>query len=108
MQVIHEAWLEAAEFLTRGMDLSRLSDGLESLRRAGPGGHFLTDDLTLQLMRQGEFFRQALFDFSGAPEGPSLLQRAHERVEELTADTASPLPEPMQEEVRRYFRDLRT
>ncbi|NPV47907.1 MAG: hypothetical protein HPY69_13180 [Armatimonadetes bacterium] len=108
MQVIHEAWLEAAEFLTRGMDLSRLSDGLESLGRAGPGGHFLTDDLTLQLMRQGEFFRQALFDFSGAPDGPSLLQRAHERVEELTADTASPLPEPVQEEVQRYFRDLRT
>jgi trimethylamine---corrinoid protein Co-methyltransferase len=105
MQVIHEAWLQAAGFLSRGMNTALLPEGLASLRRAGPGGHFVTDELTLQLMRGEEFFAGELFDLSGSTEGTPLLQRAHERVEKLTADTTSPLPETTQEALRRYFHD---
>ena len=47
-----------------------------------------------------------LFDTSGGYEqAPSILENAHRRVEEMTADFVSPVPEKIQEDLRRYFRN---
>ncbi|MFZ5917371.1 MAG: trimethylamine methyltransferase family protein [Chloroflexota bacterium] len=107
MMLIHTAWLEAARFLGRGLETDGLDEALESIRRAGPGGHYLADDLTLKNLRSDEFFHSALFDHSGhyGPH-PSLLERAHEQVEALVAGFESPLPGQVQEELRRTFSDL--
>jgi hypothetical protein len=44
---------------------------------------------------------------SGSYEkAPSILENAHRKVEELTADYKSPVPEKIQEDLRRYFHDL--
>lgn len=103
MMLIHAAWMEAARFLQRGIRFDGDRLGLESIRRTGPGGSYLMDDLTLTCLRQGEFFANPLFDHSGGAEtGEPLLARAHEQVERMTADVRSPLPEPVQEEIRRY------
>lgn len=104
MMVVHTAWLEAARFLGQGIDVGLLDAAVESIKRAGPGGHYLTDELTLQLLRSGEFFASDLFDHSGTcGPSPSLLERAHHRVEELVADFQSPVPGKVQEGLRRYF-----
>ena len=67
MMLIHSAWLAAARYLKRGIQVDELRLGVESLRRAGPGGSFMTDDLTVQLLRKGEFFANDLFDYAAAP-----------------------------------------
>lgn len=104
MMVIQEAWLDAAHYLARGIDTDDLHMGLESIRRAGPGGNYLMDDLTLRFLRGDEFFEHALFDYAvGARPSRSMLQRAHERVEEMLAEHGSPLPGAVQEQLCRYF-----
>ena len=107
MMVIHDAYLRAARFLARGIRTDEKRLAVESIEKVGPGGHFLTDDMTLELLRSDEFFRDDIFDFSGGYEGRRpLLERAHERVEELVADYQSPVPGGVQEGLRRYFHDL--
>jgi len=107
MMVIHEAWLQAARFLARGINTDDRHLGLASIQAAGPRGDFLTDDLTLELLRSDEFFQHDVFDLGGgyAP-GQSLLERAHDKVEQLVADFESPVPGDVQENLRRYFHDL--
>ena len=106
MMVIHVAWLEAAKFLNREINEEALGSAVESIKRAGPGGHYLADDLTLELLRSGEFFSNDLFDYSGSyGPHPSLLERAHQKVEEIVADFESPVPDKVQEDLRRYFHD---
>lgn len=104
MMVIHTAWLEAARFLQRGISFAEGRLGLESILRTGPGGNYLTDDLTLFCLRRGEFFSHPLFDHSGGAEASrSLLERAHEQVEAMVANAQSPLGGEVQEQIRRYF-----
>lgn len=106
MMVIHEAWLRAAEHLLRGIPMDETKLALDRLMAAGPGAHFLTDDLTLSLMGGDEFFQNDLFDVGGGYEdAPSMLERAHEKVAALTAECNSPLPGQVQETIRRYFHD---
>lgn len=106
MMVIQIAWLEAVKFLSRGIGMDMLDLAVESIKRGGPGRHFLTDDLTIKLLRSEEFFSNELFDYSGSyGPFPSLLERAHQKVEELVADFKSPVPENIQEDLRRYFYD---
>jgi trimethylamine--corrinoid protein Co-methyltransferase len=104
MMIIQTAWLEAAKFLTGGMNTEHLEAGLASIKRAGPGGHFLDDELTLELLRSKEFFGSDLLDMSGQEGAPSLLERAHEKVEAMIAGFESPVPETIRDDLRRYFR----
>ena len=94
-----------ARYLKRGIQVDELRLGVESLRRTGPGGSFMTDDLTVQLLRKGEFFANDLLDYAAetAVEGPSLLARAHAKVEQMVANPQSPHSEAVQENLHRYF-----
>jgi trimethylamine---corrinoid protein Co-methyltransferase len=104
MMIIQTAWLDAVRHLRRGIATDDLHLGLESIRGVGPGGNYLMDELTIRLLRSGEFFNHPLLDYSGGFEdGRSLLARAHERVEEMTAGYESPVPGKLQEDLRRYF-----
>jgi trimethylamine--corrinoid protein Co-methyltransferase len=107
MMVIQTAWLEAAKFLHRGIDEAGLGRAVESIKRVGPGGHYLADELTLKTLRTDEFFEQEIFDHTGAyGPYPSMLERAHERVEELVSDFENPLPGQVRDDLDRYFHDL--
>lgn len=104
MMIIQSEWFKAAEFLSRGINTSYLEEGIRSIKEQGPGGNFLVDDLTLKLLRSDEFFTGNLFDTSGGYEpASSILEKAHRKVEELTADYKSPVPEKIQEELKKYF-----
>jgi len=107
MMVIQEAWLDAARFLAQGLRTDPTRLGLDNLAAGGPGGEFLTDALTLEFCRGGEFFDNALFDYAGdAGAGRSMLERAHERVEALLAGYACPVPHDIQEGLARHFHDF--
>jgi trimethylamine:corrinoid methyltransferase-like protein len=105
--VIGSAWFEAAKYLTKGISLEYLTKGLDSIKAQKYGGHFLTEDLTVELLRSGEFFSSDIFDLSGGYRdgAPSMLEKAHEKVCELTADYVSPVPGDIQEKLCRYFSD---
>lgn len=106
MMIIQNEWLKAAEYLGAGIPMDDYHLGLDSLRETGPGGHFLTDRLTLELLHEKEFFASEIFDLVGGyHESLSMLERAHEKVEAMVADFESPLPGKVQEDLRRYFHD---
>jgi trimethylamine--corrinoid protein Co-methyltransferase len=107
MMLIHTAWLASSQYLQRGIRTDDLRLGVESIERAGPGGNFLMDDLTLRFLRSDEFFSHELLDYTGGsePNAPSLLARAHRRAEEIAAAARSPHSETMQERIRHYFAD---
>jgi trimethylamine--corrinoid protein Co-methyltransferase len=108
MMVIQAAWLEATRFLNRGIELDGLDAAVESIKRNGPGGHYLIDELTLELLRSDEFFAggDGIFDHSGTyGPYPSLLERAHEKVEQIIDGFRPVVPGSIQEGLRRYFYD---
>lgn len=107
MIVIQSEWLKVAKYLSRGINMEYLEEGIKSVKTQGHGGNFLIDDLTTRLLRSDEFFKSRLFDTSGGYEpSQSMLENAHEKVDELTADYKSPVPEKIQENLKRYFYDL--
>jgi len=107
MMVIQQAWLHAARHLARGIRTDDPLLGTASLERVGPGGQFLDDELTVGLMRSDEFFQDDMFDLSGGHgDGRPMLERAHERVEQLVAGYQPRVPGDIQEGLRRHFREL--
>jgi trimethylamine:corrinoid methyltransferase-like protein len=104
MMLIQTGWLAAAQQLVRGVSFDLFDVAAESIQRQGPGGNYLMDDLTLELLRSDEFFSDDLFDFSGGyEEGPSLLERAHARAEALVAAYEPGVPGRVQENLDRWF-----
>ena len=106
MMLIQDEYFRAAKFLRQGMRTDAEHLAIESAHRVGPRGEFMTDDLTLKYMRGGEFFANDLFDHTGTTEGgTSLFDRAHAKVQSMIADFQSPVPDDVQEGLRRFFRD---
>jgi trimethylamine--corrinoid protein Co-methyltransferase len=106
MMIIQNEWLNTADHLRRGIPLGEKHLALGNIADVGPGGHFFTDPLTLELLHSDEFFSGEILDTSGGyTESLSMLERAHDQVESMTAQCASPLPGHVQEELRRYFHD---
>lgn len=111
MMVIHSGWLEAARYLGRGIQVDEVRLCVANLDRVGSGGSFMTDDLTVQLLRGDEFFRSEVFDYASGAAAPevadpgclSLLERARAGVGKLGDGCQSPLQGRVQENIRRYF-----
>jgi len=107
MMVLQQAYLRAARHLARGIRTDGLRLATANLERVGPGGQFLDDDLTVELMRTDEFFQDDVFDLSGGHDaGKPMLARAHERVEQLVDGYQSRVPGDIQENLRRHFHGL--
>ena len=108
-QIIMQCGLiDMAEFLSRGVDLSNEKNGVASIERTGPGGNFLTDDLTLALLRDtDEFFSSPFIDLSGNSSEPefsrSMPNLAHQKVLDIQNSFTSQVPGKVQEEIKRFF-----
>jgi trimethylamine--corrinoid protein Co-methyltransferase len=98
--------VDMAEYLSRGVDLSDQKLALDSIAAVGPGGNFLTDPLTLELLRSDEFFESRHLDLSGGyvPEAPGLYEMAHREAERLVAEYQPAVPEKIQQAIRAHFR----
>jgi len=109
MVVIHSDLLRLIGRLRLGVEVSDKMLGTDAIIQAGPGGHFLEDPLTLEMLRSGEFFTGGCFDRTGerSPNRfeDSLLARAHRRVEELLATHVPAVPEEVVEAVHRWAAD---
>jgi trimethylamine--corrinoid protein Co-methyltransferase len=106
-QIVMQCGLaDMVEYVARGIDVGDPKLGFESLLRVGPGGNFLTDDLTLGLLRSGEFFDSPLVDLTGGytDQSPGMLEIAHRKVVELVDNYRPTVPEKVREAIGRFFR----
>ena len=106
-QIIMQCGLaDMAEFVTRGVDTSDRKLAVDSLARVGPGGNFLTDDLTLEELRSGEFFDSPYVDLTGGytQDAPGMAEIAHQEAEELVAGYQPTVPEKVQDAIRGFFK----
>lgn len=99
--VIDDHLLQMVNRFLRGVDSSDEMWAIKEIAQVGPGGSFLTEPLTLKLMRSGEMYISPLVNME-EDRGPSMVERAHERVQEILSTHRSPVPEPVIEELRRY------
>lgn len=106
MMLIQDAYRQAAKFLQDGIRTDAKHLAADAIKQVGPGGHYMTDELTLEYMRGGEFFQSDLFDLSGElADEPSMTERAHAKVTEMLEQAESPLPGNLQDALKRHFHD---
>lgn len=108
MMILQSEWLKASKFLSKGLKTEKYEEAAESICKNGYGENYIMDDLTIKYLREKEFYNQIndVLDMIGSYEDmPSALENAHKRVEEITADFKSPMPDDIQEEIKKYFYD---
>lgn len=103
--VLQCSMADQAEYVSRGVSLTDRELGLDSIRAAGPGGNFLTDGLTIEYLRAGQFFTTPYFDYSGGyRESPGALAMAHETANALVANHRPAVSEKIRQDLQEYFR----
>lgn len=98
--------IDMCEYLTRGVDMSDEKLGYDSIKEAGPGGNYLTDNLTMELLNSDEFFKSPVFDMSGGYHGAGrgMYEIAHEKANQLVSNYKPTVPEKVRTAVREFFR----
>ena len=101
--VLHHDVVEMLERFRRGIDVSDESLAVDSIIAAGPRGNFLEAPLTLKHLRTDENFYASSYEVcAGGGDVKTMLDRAHERAEDLIASHKPAVNETRVDEVRRY------
>ncbi len=82
--VIDRDLLMAVRRFAQGVDTSEWARAKDVILSVPHGGTFLMEDHTLERLHGSEYVYPDLFNRAG-PEGRSMLERAHERVDEMLA-----------------------
>jgi trimethylamine:corrinoid methyltransferase-like protein len=99
------SFLDAVKYITDELTLDNLDECIESFKKQGHGGDFLTDDLTLQNIRSNEFFQNELFDyFAEFKKEKSMLEKAHEKAISIRNNFESKVPEKTKYELSKYIK----
>jgi len=93
--LFHYDLIEMMEWYAKGIDYKEEKLALESIIKMGPGGNFLVDASTLNLLRTPEHFLSSNFvaDAPGRKGKKTLVENLHERVEELIRSHKSSVPQ---------------
>ncbi len=105
-QIILQCGLvDMAEYLADGIDMSEEKLAFDSIYKAGPGGHFLTDDLTLEMLQSKEFFHTEYLDLTGGYDlsAPDAYEMAHIRANDMVAQYKQNVPTKVQAAIRSFF-----
>jgi len=101
--VMDHDWIETLDRIAAGVRVDEETVALEAVRRVGPGGDFTADDLTLKLLRSGEYYFGGSFDRPSKPgEEVGWYQRAHERAERIIATHQPAVPARVKDDLARY------
>jgi trimethylamine:corrinoid methyltransferase-like protein len=94
-----------AEYLAKGVDMSEYKLGLDSIKNVGPGGNFLVEDMTMDLLKSDEFFESEFFDMSGGyVDGvKGMYEIAHEKANALVANFKPTVPAKIQAAIKEFF-----
>lgn len=102
--VIDADLLNCARRVLHGFQVNEKTMAEEIIARVGPGGDFLLDPHTLRCMRSDEYYLSPLANRQGS-SGPTMLERAHQRVEELLASHTPSVSEAVVAEIEAYVRE---
>jgi trimethylamine--corrinoid protein Co-methyltransferase len=109
MAVICDEMVHMIKRVLAGVTVNDETLAVDTIKKVGHGGHFLDTDHTLQLFRKELFFpslfrRQSIEQWLNVG-GKSILEVAHERVQEILASSAPvTLPQGADEELGRALR----
>lgn len=104
--VLHHDLVEAFRRISAGIDLGCQQEAVASIVKRGPGGNFLTDDLTIKLLHSNEhFYGRSFVRANPGPVKETMLKRAHNRVEELLAGYQPSVDAAKVKEVRAYVEE---
>jgi len=105
-QIIMQCGLiDMAEYLARGVDMSDYKLAFDSIANVGPGGNYMTDNLTMDLLRGDEFFNTEFFDLTGGYSDPSpgIYEIAHQKALDLVANYKPTVPEKVRAAIKKHF-----
>jgi len=101
--VIDADLIRCARRIATGIESDHLEQAAREIMEVGHGGNFMMADATMALMRdETEYFIPPTFNRAGTT-APSILERAHERVEQITATWRSPVPETIVAQLERLL-----
>ena len=98
------------EYLRKGicLDDTHLNLTFEAIKRIGPGGNFLMDENTIELLRSGEHFYEGSFERAGSTEEKACMyENLHVRVQEILSNHKLVIPEKRVEMLRKYVHDFK-
>jgi trimethylamine--corrinoid protein Co-methyltransferase len=93
--------LEMTDRFMCGIDTSDELWAVDSIQNVGPGGNFMTDPLTIDLLRSGEMWYSKLTNME-EDRGQPMVVRALEEVERMLEVVQTPVPERVRVELERY------
>lgn len=102
--VIDADLLNCARRVLRGFQVDEKTMAEDAIARVGPGGDFLLDEHTLRWMRSDEYYLSPLANRQG-PSGHTMLERAHQRVEELLDNYTPSVSQEVVAEIEAYVRE---
>jgi trimethylamine:corrinoid methyltransferase-like protein len=86
--------IELAEWYARGIDFSNDKLAVDSIMSAGPRGNFLTDTMTLELLRTDEhFYAPQSVRAAAGQDSITFADSLHEKAEELINTHKPVVPE---------------
>ena len=87
------------------LNMSDYKLGFESINNIGPGGNFLVDDMTMELLKSDEFFESPHFDMSGGYDNNAkgIYEMAHQ-ANELVSNYKPTVPMKVQTAIKDFFR----
>ena len=97
--------LDMAEYVTRGIDMNDHKLALDSIANVGPGGNYMTDQLTIDMLRGNEFFQSRYLDQTGGYTIPSTgaYEMAHQEVQRMVEEYRPTVPAKVQDAIRCHF-----
>jgi len=110
--VIDSEMYDYVDRLIQGIDISDEKLAVELIDRVGPGGHFMAERHTVDMLRTDEFWKPGIYSPSNyeswTAEGmPDLVKKANQKVQEmLNTHTPEPLNEKKQEEINEIIKDF--
>ncbi|MCD4699511.1 MAG: trimethylamine methyltransferase family protein, partial [Phycisphaerae bacterium] len=103
-QIVLDADLyRAVESMLKGMTIDDERLAYDAIKRVGPGGSFLADEHTVSWMRD-EYYYSDVINHEGE-NGKSMLDRAHEKVEQILADYQPTVSEKVRDDLEKFLND---
>ena len=95
--------IETIKRYEKGIDVSEKMLALESIEKAGPGGNYLIDDLTLKYMKTKRHYLSEYEEtYSPNCKCKTMGEKVHERVEEIILSHKPAVNMDRVEQVRAY------
>lgn len=97
--------VELCQRLKRGIEVNEERLAFDSIKRVGPGGNFLVDELTLNLLKSGEHYYGRGFNLSDShSREDNMYAKAHQRVQEILSSHCPQVPESVIKEIDQFVR----